>query len=1079
MAISPNLTKFISSGVYRLTIDRSQVVSSTSQTIRLVIGFSKKGPFNTPVFVQDSVFFRAVFGDIDTLLERKGSFFHRTALTCLERGPILALNLLSLDDDVDKSDFRSISTAAWQANSPRVNAPVSGYFNKDKFWFADSRALQDAAANTDNQSALEDRLLNIANVGRKTISVILKKSDLLGFDAIAKDYFGAGKIPEFMRETDFVSDYLVDVIVVEGDFSDYIALSLDPVFGPYFDATGLKKTYVDPYGFERDGLESFLGLDQVNVLGAYSGALVPDFVTKTGENIYIEDVVKNETMRTGLLLSVDRDTYDDAPETISGDLVDLVGHGLESEQPAVLDFLSYYGVISSTAGYAGATGITSFIVGATVGLAGAQALLAASTTLQSSAGWTVGYYDTMTIYGPSATLPSGYVSAFANPAAFAAWRAGVAADQTFVKAGASAIGGASGNYSYVAASTYSSTADTLTLRISTLAGAGVTGPTAVSGGFYHILATGATPNGGTAAVPVIPSLNFVFSQGGDVYAGQYSTLYQANLNGTLTDGDAVITAAGGTAFDYAQFARYSTNDYSGATFSTPAAFGAETPLLNAFVGYARVDAFTNADFTGATAIAPQTEYVFRTLTEDVNETLEVWGGTAYPVPTNTLYFDNGSTGPYGLDGFTGRIRKGDLLLVNFGGTGGATSTDPVTGKTRLTRIVSVQETVDPLSPLYKKVRVVTVDPIFTTTTGGVIEVERYRNVTNFVDHYRFHVLRGYSLRPEQMPDGTADREADILDVMYDTGIAQALADREVTTFRYIVDSFQGTIEPATKIRLSRLARDRQNAFVIANMPSTKQFRDSTNPLFKFSTTSGFDPRYIKDGGNLDLNPTNVFSLPDINDGASFIAFYGPNLLIRENGKTISVPPSAHVSNLYVEKYNLALPYSIVAGPRRGVVSGPGLVGVENNFDRTDLDYIEPFGYNAILNKRGFGLVINANNTAQQRILSSLSQIHVQELVIYIQDGIEQILKNYRWEFNVPQVRLEIKTLADGFMQQIAADGGVYEFRNIIDSTNNTDEVIQADTAILDTYIEPVRGMGKIIHRTILLKKGIIKTGNFI
>ena len=104
---------------------------------------------------------------------------------------------------------------------------------------------------------------------------------------------------------------------------------------------------------------------------------------------------------------------------------------------------------------------------------------------------------------------------------------------------------------------------------------------------------------------------------------------------------------------------------------------------------------------------------------------------------------------------------------------------------------------------------------------------------------------------------------------------------------------------------------------------------------------------------------------------------------------------------------------------------------------------------------------------------------MQELVIYIQDGIEQILKNYRWEFNVPQVRLEIKTLADGFMQQIAADGGVYEFRNIIDSTNNTDEVIQADTAILDTYIEPVRGMGKIIHRTILLKKGIIKTGNFI
>lgn len=1074
MAISPNLTKFVSSGVYRITIDRSQVVNTTSQTIRLIIGFSKKGPFNTPVFVQDSVFFRAIFGDIDSQLERKGSFFHRTALTCLERGPVLCLNLLALDNDLDTSDFQSISTASWQANSPRVNTAVSQFFNKDKFWFSDPRALQDAAGNTDNQSALEDRLLNLANVGRKTLSVITKKSDLRGFDAIAKDYFGAGKIPEFMRDTDFVSDFLVDVVVVEGDFSDYTALSLDPVFGPYFDSTGLKKVYVDQYGFTRDGLEAFLSLDQVNVLGAYSGALIPDFVTKTGENIYIEDVMKNETLRTGLLLSLNRDTYDDAPETISGDRVDLVGHGLESESPGLLNFLSYYGTISSTAGYTGATGASALIVGATAGLAGAQALLSASATLQGSLGYAAGVYDTMTVYGPSATLPSGYVSAFSTQAQFSAWMDMIGVNQTYVRAGASATTGASATFTHVTSAAYSSTANTFTIQVSTLTGAGVTGPTASTQGFLNILATGATPNGGTASVPYLPSINFVYAQGGTVFAGQHSSLYQAHLSGILTDGDGVIV--GGTAYGFAQFTRFSTNNFSGTLFTTPSAFGGQAPILTNFVNYANVLAYSNADFTGATTITGQTSYVFRTLTDDVNESLTVWGGTAYPTLTNTLWLDNGATGPFGLDGFLGKIHKGDLLPMYFAG---GTSIDPLTGKSRLTRVVSVQETVDPASPLYKKIKVVTVDPIFTTTLGGIIEVERYKNVAEFVDHYRFHVLRGYTLRSEQMPDGTADREADILDVMYTSGIAQALADREVATYRYIVDSFQGSIEPATKIRLSRLARDRQNAFVIANMPSVKQFRSSTNPLFRFDSESGFEARYIKDGGNLDLNPTNNFSLPDINDGASFIAFYGPNLLVREDGKNISVPPAAHVSNLYVEKYNLALPYSIVAGPRRGVVSGIGIQGVEYNFDRTDLDYIEPFGYNAILNKRGFGLVINANNTAQQRILSALSQIHVQELVIHIQDGIEAILKNYRWEFNVPQVRLEIKTLADGFMSQIASDGGVYDFKNIMDSSNNTNEVIEADTAILDTYIEPVRGMGKIIHRTILLKKGIIKTGNFI
>jgi hypothetical protein len=210
MAISPSLAKFVSSGVYRLVIDRSQVINNISQTLRLIIGFSKKGPFNTPVFVQDSVFFRAIFGDVDTQLERKGSFFHRSVLTCLERGPVVVLNLLNLDDDQDTADFRSISTATWQANSARVNTAVSSFFNKDKFWFSDPKALISTATDTDVQSAAANRLLNVANVGRKTISVITKKSDILGFDAIAKDYFGAGQVPEFMRDNDYIYDFLVD-----------------------------------------------------------------------------------------------------------------------------------------------------------------------------------------------------------------------------------------------------------------------------------------------------------------------------------------------------------------------------------------------------------------------------------------------------------------------------------------------------------------------------------------------------------------------------------------------------------------------------------------------------------------------------------------------------------------------------------------------------------------------------------------------------------------------------------------------------------------------------------------------------
>ena len=1083
MALSPSLQQFKSSGVYRLEFDKSQIINIPSETIRLIIGFSKKGPFNTPVFIQDSVFFKTVFGDIDTSLERKGSFFHRTVLTCLDRGPVIVLNLLKLSE-ADTSQFKSISTSVSMDNSPTVSAPVSSFFNKDKFWFTDSNALVDYANNGTSQTVSNQRLLNVANIGRKTISVIARKSQVLGFDILAKDWFGVGKVPEYLNENDYMSDYMVDFVIVEGDFSDYTTLAIDPLFGPYFNTLGLKKTFIDQYGIKRDGLSTFLNLDQVNVLGVYTGSLLPEFQDKNGDNLFIEDLINLETSKTGLVLGFDNDKLDNYPDEISGDQIDLVGHTIESDQPAILDFLSYYGAIIDTFGYSGSTGITSLVVAGTAGQTGANALLTASIGLTGASGYASGEYDTLTIYGPSAALPSNFTSAFATSAAFTAFRSEIALNSAFVKA--VQFGGAgSVNFSKVVFPLYNPSTDIYTMKISLLADAGVTGPTSTSISHYALDTAGATALGGTASLPIITSLKQTFGDATDLFAFLKSDLYQDNLSGIITDGDMISTTGSTASMAFAEFTRFSENDFSlstsiGTTCAAESVFGAELPVLSSIVNYLSVNAYDNEDFTGATAIAIQPSYLINSLTGNINQSLELWGGTAYASPTTTVWLDNSASGPLGLQGFSdGLIKKGHYLLQNFGGTGTPTDISPVTGKTRLTRIISVSETTDPTSATYQKIKVVTNEPIFIRNTGGILEVERYQAVENFVNNYHIHKLSGYTLTNSMMPDGTLTRQNEILDVMFDTNIATALEDREVITFRYIVDSFEGGIEPASKIRLSRLAKAQQSSLAICNMPSVKQFRDSINPLFKRTTIDQFSTQYIPTGGNLNLNPTNVFTLPGIADGANYSAFYGPNLSIREGGKTISVPPAAQVSNLYIDKYNLALPYSIVAGPRRGVITGQGIVGVEYAFDRQDLDYIEPFGYNAIVNKRGFGLVINANQTAQQTVKSALSQIHVRELLIYIQDGIEAILKNYRWEFNTAQNRLEIKTLADNFLTQILSDGGVYDFQNIMDTTNNTTEVIDSNIGILDTYIEPVRGMGILVHRTTILKTGAIATGNFI
>jgi hypothetical protein len=614
MALSPSLQQFKSSGVYRLEFDKSQITNIPSETIRLVIGFSKKGPFNTPVFVQDTAFFKSVFGEIDTVLERKGSFFHRTVLTCLDRGPVIVLNLLSLDDTLDTSNFQSISTSSTDVNALKDSAPVSSFFNKDKFWFTDPTALVQSAST--NGTVATQRLLNYANVGRKAVSVITRKSDTLGFDVIAKDWFSVGQVPFFMNENDYISDYIVDVIVVEGDFSNYTTLTIDPIFGPYFNNTGLKKSYTDQYGFVRDGLTEFLALPQVNVLGVYTGAMIPDFQDKNGNNIYIQDLVNLETSKTGVLMALNPDAYDDQPYNlggvaryISGDLIDMVGHTIESEQPGALDFLSYYGGIQEDLSYAKVSGATAVVfntlaLGATTGVV-ANALLSASTDIQGATGYTAngatGYYDTITIYGPAASAPGSLVSGFATSALFTEFINSLSADKTFVNGSSKVtVGPASSvNFVSVKTKTYDDTNDILTLKVNLIVGAGVTGPTSTSNGFLYVGGAGVTAGGGTSLLNVIRSNKWEFNDTSaspkKVYAGQESDVYQNNLSGLLTDGDRVnVSVLGATAvYSYVQFDRSSTNDFTGATFTS--AFASVAPVLSNLVNYVTVSAYTNED----------------------------------------------------------------------------------------------------------------------------------------------------------------------------------------------------------------------------------------------------------------------------------------------------------------------------------------------------------------------------------------------------------------------------------------------------------------------------------------------------
>lgn len=327
------------------------------------------------------------------------------------------------------------------------------------------------------------------------------------------------------------------------------------------------------------------------------------------------------------------------------------------------------------------------------------------------------------------------------------------------------------------------------------------------------------------------------------------------------------------------------------------------------------------------------------------------------------------------------------------------------------------------------------------------------------------VLKAYTPREEQFCDGTSARQKGILNLLNEPSFIKGLKALTDYKFRYVVDPFKTYIEPQAKANLATFA-ETLNVRVITSAPFTTDFRRSINPYFRKTPTSPLEPAYIEKGGNPNLVSSNSFSLPV--DGADKIWFFGPGMKNNSTGKETIVPFTGAVGKAFLNKFldGTLFPYSICAN-EAGILSVDGMVGTENEWTDDERDYLERMGYNPIIMQENIGVTIYGNQTASQRVLSDLSKIHISELVLTIQEEMRKMLKNYVFKYNNYQYRLEIYTKAEEIMKQIYGNGGVYWWQNVIDTSNNTQEIINNSMGILDTHIVAVKGGEKWVHRTYL------------
>lgn len=329
-----NFADYRASGVYFIEIDNSIITGSNVQSaLRLAVGFNMQGPFNRPVYVSNTDECNKLFGGIDRKMERRGCFTNRNIRTMLQKTPVYVMNLLNVDTRDVKSNQDTVGYELLsldpKKDSSKGYAPYANMYDRTRFWIADDNAFVETtflngSVKMDSRvsNIEESALFGISNCGTKDISVIVRKSEAVqGYNLSFLDYYGnQDDIPyKWINPNDYVSDYFVDVIAVAGnwDKSKYAAFAGDVVWSNYFTANGLLKTQ----------LPKFLRLDSVNVIGTWTGCLLPNFTDKQGNIKSIDYLVNKKSNETGLMFGVNQKALDTIALDGSTFFYDNIGDG--------------------------------------------------------------------------------------------------------------------------------------------------------------------------------------------------------------------------------------------------------------------------------------------------------------------------------------------------------------------------------------------------------------------------------------------------------------------------------------------------------------------------------------------------------------------------------------------------------------------------------------------------------------------------------------------------------------------------------------------------------------------------------
>ena len=220
------------------------------------------------------------------------------------------------------------------------------------------------------------------------------------------------------------------------------------------------------------------------------------------------------------------------------------------------------------------------------------------------------------------------------------------------------------------------------------------------------------------------------------------------------------------------------------------------------------------------------------------------------------------------------------------------------------------------------------------------------------------------------------------------------------------------------------------------------------------------------------NPSSGWAISTERIRSQHVAYYYPwGLASNLDGRNIVCAASGIALRTYAHNDNVSFLWFAPAGLRRGLISGitnlgyvEGQLGGVTEFTEVALnlgqrDALYQYSAGGDINPLTFfpgkGFVVWGQKTSAVAA-SAMDRVNVSRLIKYIKRQLRRNTLIYVFEPNDQLTRDALKATVDGFLNDLVAKRGLFDFVTVSDDSNNTPDRIDRNEMYIDVALKPIR-----------------------